>query len=127
MAQRIDFPERALNHLTEWYSTELLESTTILRGSIFGWLFGWFGQHAVTINGTVHLTSRAPDLDSDRGVRLIGHELFHVSQQQEMGWWRFLAKYVWSWRPTHINNGRSHPMEQPAYERRDAIMASLQE
>ena len=127
MAERIELPEPTLRHLSRWYSTDLLENTAVLRGSLFGWLFGRFGQHAVTVNGSVNLTSRAPELDSDRGIRLIGHELFHVVQQQEMGWWGFFARYVWAWRPAQIKSGRGHPMERPAYERGDAIMASLQE
>lgn len=127
MAERLNLPEPAIRHLRRWYRPDLLESTAVLRGTILGWLFGRLGQDAVTVNGSVHLTSRASGLDSDRGIGLIGHELFHVVQQQEMGWWRFFVRYVLAWRPVHVMRGRGHPMERPAYERGDAIMASLRE
>jgi hypothetical protein len=65
----------------------------------------------------VHLTSHAPELDPDQGIRLVGHELFHVVQQREVGWWSFLARYLWNWRHAQTKNDRQHPMERPAYER----------
>ena len=65
-----------IRHLGRWYGEPFVEEATVLQGSIFGWLFGVFGQHAVTINRTVHLTPRAPDLEADRGVALLGHECF---------------------------------------------------
>ena len=76
-----------------------------------------FGQHAVTLNQKVHVTRRAADLDENWGISLLGHELFHVEQQQQIGWWNFLIRYALKWRPTHITNGTSHPMEKPAYDR----------
>ena len=97
----------------------------MLQGSLFGLLFGLFGQHAVTINKSVHVTHRAPDLDSDSGTVLVGHELFHVVQQQEMGWWGFLARYVLNWRPSHVSAGWKHPLEEPAYARGTEIKQSL--
>ncbi len=98
----------------------------LLQGSIFGWAFGLLGQAAVTVNGRVHLTSKAPaDLESVEGTALIGHELYHVEQQAEMGWWGFLARYVWGWRPVHIKDGSIHPLEAPAYARQKEIKSRL--
>lgn len=97
----------------------------MLRGSLFGWVFGRFGQHAATINRTVHLTPRAPDLESVPGVVLLGHECYHVLQQQEMGWWRFLAAYICRWRPSHVSRGWEHPLERPAYERGREVLQTL--
>ena len=88
-----------------------------MRASLFGWPFGRLGQHAVTINGSVHLTSHAPELDSDQGILLVGHELFHVVQQREVGWGSFLARYLWNWRHAQTKNDRQHSMKRPAYER----------
>ena len=125
MPPRVVLPDMAREHLARWYGEEFLEDVAVLRGTFLGWLFGRFGQHAVTINKRVHLTSRAASLDSDSGISLIGHEFYHVVQQTEMGWWRFLARYVWHWRPTHIRHGRRHPMEKPAFERGSEIRQAL--
>ena len=121
MAKREVVPEAGIQRLTQWYSRELLENITIVRGSVQGSLFGLLGQRAVTINQTVHLTGRAPDLDSHWGIALLGHECFHVVQQQEMGWWTFLVRYLVNWRPWHITDGSKHPLEKPAYERQREI------
>ena len=122
---RVPVPDRTRRLLRQWYPEDLTEETTVVRGSVFGWLFGRFGQHAVTVNRTVHLTSDAPGLESDAGIVLLGHELYHVVQQQEMGWWRFIARYVWSWRPSHVSEGWRHPLEEPAYARGREIRGSL--
>ncbi len=126
MAATVTVSAAVKQRLSPWYDTEFLESVTVLHGSVAGRLFGMFGQHAVTINGTVHLTPSADDLESDKGTVLLGHECFHITQQQEMGWWRFLAKYIAGWRPTHIKHGSRHPLEAPAYERGREILRTLQ-
>lgn len=124
MSTRLIVPEEAAGKLAFWYGT-LPPAVRVLRGSIIGWMFGLSGQHAVTINGTVHWTKHAPALESAEGTPLLGHELFHVVQQREMGWWRFLAGYVWHWRPRHIRRGWEHPYEVPAYARGREIRAAL--
>ncbi|MCI0438635.1 MAG: DUF4157 domain-containing protein [Chloroflexi bacterium] len=125
MSTRVHVPEEVKDKLSDWYSRELLDSVPVLRGSLFGWLFGSFGQHAVTINKTVHLTAHAPGFEGVSGVVLLGHECFHIEQQRDMGWWRFLAHYILSWRPSHIKNGRTHPLEKPAYDRGREIRDAL--
>ena len=125
MGKRVALPEKARRILLWWYNQQLLEETCVLRGSLFGTLFARFGQHAVTINGTVHLTSQAQELDSDAGIVLLGHECYHVVQQSEQGWWAFLARYIWHWRPSHVRHGWKHPLESPAYERAREIHQTL--
>ena len=125
MAKRVLIPQSSVQKLTQWYSEHLINNTPVRQGTMFGWLFGLFGQAGVTINKTIHLTERAPDLASRSGIILIGHELYHVLQQQEMGWCRFLLCYIWYWRPRHIKNGREHPLEKPAYTRGDEIRSTL--
>ena len=127
MASRVTMPQASRELLAQWYSEEFLVSTLVFRGSFLGRIFGLFRQTAVTINKTVHLTSRAHDLESLAGITLLGHEYYHVLQQQEMGWWKFLARYVWRWRPTHVRRGRTHPLEVPAYERSDSIYFTLRD
>ena len=127
MSRTAEISEEAKEILVQWYDREILDDTPVLRGSIFGFIFGASGQHAVTINGTVHLTSRAPDSDSPLGIMLLGHELFHVVHQMELGWWKYLVRYLASWRPSHVSNGRSHPVEGPAYERADKIWRAMQD
>ncbi len=126
MSKTVEVSEEAKKILAQWYDREILDDTTVLRGSLFGAIFGLFRQHAVTINGTVHLASGAPDPDSPLGIALLGHEFFHVMHQMQLGWWKYLLRYVGSWRPSHITNGRAHPMERPAYERGDDVWQSMQ-
>lgn len=121
MAERVWMPQSTAQELTRWYSEDLVRSTPLLKGTFFGWLFGLFRQAAVTINRSVHLTPKAPDLASHSGIVLLGHELYHVLQQQEIGWWSFLLRYLWHWRPWHVTQGRKHPLEEPAYTRGDEI------
>jgi len=127
MADRVEIPESTVQELTRWYSEDLIRSTSFLRGTFFGWLFGRFEQGAVTINKSVHLTGKPPDLDltSRPGIVLLGHELYHVLQQQEMGWWSFLLRYLWHCRPRHRKQPRKHPLEKPAYVRQDEISDAL--
>ena len=125
MPKRAEPPRRARQCLSRWYDDQLLADTLVLRGSIFAWLFGRFGQRAVTINKTVHLAHRAPDLATDSGIALLGHECYHVLQQREMGWWNFLARYIWRWRPYHVKSGWRHPLEQPAYQREREVRAAI--
>lgn len=125
MAKRVEIPQDSAQKLTSWYSERILSNTSVLQNSIFSWFFGLFGQHAVTINKTIHLTGKAPELESTAWIVLIGHEMYHVLQQQEMGWWKFLLRYLWHWRPKHISKGREHPLEEKAYARGDDIRNAL--
>ncbi len=111
--------------LARWYGERLPRDVVVLHGSWFGRLFGASGQGAVTINGTVHMTARSPDIETDAGIALLGHEIYHVVQQAEMGWWRYLVLYSLRWRPSHIREGWRHPMERAAYERARGIRDAL--
>lgn len=126
MTRRVPVPQSTSHHLARWYSQQVLEETPLLRNSFPGWVFGQFGQAAVTIDKAVHLTSRAPHLESAPGAALLGHEYYHVLQQKEMGWWSFLGRYVWHWRPSHIKEGWNHHLEKPAYDRGEEIRRTLE-
>lgn len=126
MAKGTPAPQSVRQRLGPWYSNKLMAETPIFRGSTLGWLFGQFKQHAVTINKKVYLTPSAPDLESSWGTALLGHEYYHVLQQQEMGGWNFLAHYLWRWRPSHIKHGHKHPLEAPAYARGEEIRLTLE-
>jgi hypothetical protein len=125
MAARIQMSDRTKQVLGKWYSQQILAQTPVIRDSFWGWLFGLTGRHAVTINKKVHLTRHANDPDSDLGIMLLGHELFHVEDQQRAGWRRYLFRYILRWRPQQIRNGRSHSMEKDAYNRGDEIWHEL--
>lgn len=127
MAKRAALSVEVRAALRPWYSDEMMVGVPVLRGSFFGWLFGLNGNHAVTINGSVHLTKRAPPEGSIGWTALMGHELYHVEQQAAMGWWRFLLRYLWRYRPHHLRSARDHPYEIPAYERGAEIRATLGE
>ena len=125
MAKGMLVPQCVRQRLGQCYSEELMTETPIFRGSTIGWLFGQFKQHAVTINKKVHLTPSAPDLESIWGTALLGHEYYHALQQQELGWWNYLARYLWRWRPSHVRDGRRHPLEAPAYARGEEIIKEI--
>jgi hypothetical protein len=126
MSMKLEMSDIAKKRLSQWYDDELLHRAVFRKGTAFGWLFGNFGQAAVTINRTVHLTRNAPeDFDSNSGIALLGHELLHVEQQLHMGWWHFLIRYAIGWRPAHVANGITHALEKPAYERGDEILNAL--
>lgn len=126
MSTREELSAEVKAALRPWYPDELLDGVRVLRGSLFGWLFGLNGNHAVTINGTVHLTKRVSPEGSVSRTVLIGHELFHVEQEASMGWWRFLLRYLWRYRLRHLRDARSHPYEIPAYARSREIRAALE-
>lgn len=125
MATLLRLTPAVKQRLWPWYDPSLLNDTRVLRGSLFGKVFGWSGQAGVTVNGVVHLTPRAHDLESAAGTALLAHELFHVVQQREMGWWRYLLRYLIRWRPKHISRGWEHPMEAPAYARGSEVRQAL--
>ena len=125
MANRAALSDEVKAALRLWYPDAVMDGVLVLRGSFFGWLFGLNGNHAVTINGTVHVTRRAPPEGSLAWTALMGHELYHVEQQAAMGWWPFLLRYLWRYRPRHLRSARSHPYEIPAYERGAEIRAAL--
>jgi len=126
MTTRMMLSGEARQVLATWYSESLIDDTPVLKGSLFGKFFGMFNQQAVTIRGRVHLTSHAPALDSDYGIMLVGHELFHVEDQLARGWGSYLFAYIRGWRPAHIKNGSSHPMERDAYARGSEVMRLVQ-
>ena len=123
----VEISSSSREKLRQWYSDELIGQARFVRRTWIGSLFGVFNQAAVTINGKVHLTPKAPDdLEDAYGVSLVGHELFHVEQQYVMGWIGFLVRYVSGWRPSHISDGGSHPLEAPAYRRGENIKRTLE-
>lgn len=127
MYEEVFLNKRSQVFLHHWYK-ESLKTTRILRGSFFGFLFGLFGQWAVTINQTIHLTPAFHhDINnSSIGMGVIAHELFHVEQQREMGFGKFLWQYILNWRPRHIRDGKAHPLEILAYERQDRAQEMYQ-
>jgi hypothetical protein len=126
MPIRVALTLSSAQKLIRWYDEQLLWETPILRSTALGWLFGLFGQAAVTIKKTIYLTRNAPaDLTSRSGLALIGHEMYHVVQQRQMGWCGFLLRYLWHWRPKHITRGEEHPLEKPAYDRQREIEQAL--
>ena len=74
-----------------------LSEVTVVQGSILGAAFGFLGQLAVTVRGTVHLTPRGVRRMGEsegEALRIYAHEAYHVVQQQDMRWTTWLAVYV---------------------------------
>lgn len=128
-----DFDTRYWDALIKAIAAEFSVDVGVLRLAGAGtWparLFGAFGQTAVTLNGRIHLCQKWWDIIDGNGQWIryrrderlyyafvtIGHETYHVIDQQQTGWWRWLWRYIKAWRPSHIRNGKAHPMEAPAY------------
>ncbi len=94
------------------------------------------GQWAVTWNGAVHLTARAPFRVDDEGFTargeskdsdaakanalwIISHECLHVQQQRQMGWGQYLLAYASEWLRHRGESGNK--FEGPAYELGDRV------
>ena len=125
MSKQLVVPPSIKQQLQQWYPQEMIDDVPVLKDSIYGFIFGLFRQRAVTLNGTVHLTRHAPELDTTPGTVLLGHELYHVQQQRDLGWRGFLFRYLKGWRPSHITQGWRHPLERPAYDRGEEIRQTL--
>ena len=66
-------------------------------------------------------------MDSDYVSMLVGHELFHVQDPLARGGGVYLIVYIRGWRPAHIKNGSSHPMERDAYARGSEALRLVQD
>ncbi len=136
-------PDHLAAELRPWFETGLDVSTVELQSrGLLSFLFGIFGQWAVTWNGTVHVTFRAPFMVETKEVTsrlegmdakealanalwLISHECLHVQQQRDMGWWRFLLAYVWEWLRHRGEAGNR--FEGPAYALGDRVYQHFME
>ncbi len=130
-------PDHLVADLQPWFGEDLdVTSVRLEDQGLLAFVFGLLGQWAVTWNGTVHLTKRAPfsvdgegvssrlDGAETREVRanalwLIAHECLHVQQQREVGWGRFLLAYVWEW--LRHRGGSSNKFEGPGYALGDRV------
>lgn len=117
MSRVVALPASALLVLRAWYEPKDLALTRFRVDTLEGWLFGLLRNRAVTLNGVVHLTTHAPALGTAEGIALAAHELFHVVQQRDMGWGRFLRAYIRDW-PFYLGSRViDHPLEAPVYAR----------
>ena len=130
-------PDHLMVDLQPWFGSNLDTASVFLKDRGFiCFVFGLLGQWAVTWNGRVHLTKRAPFIVESAGVLprpggvepkealanalwLISHECLHVQQQREMSWWRFLFAYGRQW--IRHRGSSSNKFEGPAYELGDRV------
>ena len=105
-------PDQLVTDLQPWFGEGLDVAGVRLEDQrLLALVFGLLGKWAVTWNGRVHLTKRAPFSVEGQSVLsrpdrkesnealgdalwLISHECLHVQQQREMGWTRFLLAYA---------------------------------
>lgn len=130
-------PDYLVADLQPWFGKDLdVASVRLENRGLLSFVFGLLRQWAVTWNGTVHLTRRAPYSVEAQGIIpkregvaanearanalwLIAHECLHVQQQREMGWWRFLVAYGWEW--LRHRGGSRNKFEGPAYALGDRV------
>lgn len=123
---KVVISEEVKRKLSCWYSPEFIDATPIYQGTLIGRIGGLFGQAAVTWNKKIHLTPNMPNgILDDSDTSILGHELYHVQQQNSFGWLPFWVEYVLYWRPWYIKNAKAHPLEEYAYYRQEAITGWL--
>ncbi len=133
----MQIPDHLVQDLQPWFGENLeVASVPLSDRGLLSSLFWLLGQWAVTWNGTIHLTNRAPFyianstiIPKEEGVDahearanalwLISHECLHVQQQREMGWRRFLVAYVRQW--LRYRGSSRNRFEGPAYELGDRV------
>ena len=80
---------------------------------------------AITVGRRIYFADGKFDLCNARGVALIAHELFHISQGAGApGVWfirPFYARYFIQKVLSGWTKGRKHPLEIPAYEQQDRV------
>ncbi len=134
---KMRLPDELIADLQPWFGEDLdVSGVPVKDHSLVSLVFGLLGQWAVTWNGTIHITKKAPftlagdslnpkgptvNTKETRGnaLWLIAHECLHVHQQRQMGWRWFLLKYTWEWM-RHRGEGRNR-FERPAYELGDQV------
>lgn len=97
-----------------------------------GWqcfVFNVFRQYAVTWNGVIYITPYGEMQTTKSAEELFAHELVHVKQQRDMGWWRFLWAYIDQWfeAATHRRPVSDMPLEMEAYEKSWGVRDALQQ
>lgn len=120
MGKTITVSPEVKQKLIHWHDADFLDGISVLKGSFPGRLFGTFGHHAITINGMVRMTSNRTN-----GPYYWATSASMLIKQQQMGWWRFLARYIAGWRPSHIKHRSRHPLEALAYVRGREILRAL--
>ncbi len=136
-------PTYLVEDLQLWFGKDLdVASIHLEDRGLLSMTIGLLGQWAITWNGTVHLSRRAPFVvgtesilsrqngkDSHEGranaLWLIAHECLHVQQQREMGWWRFLVAYALEW--LRHRGGSRNKFEGPAYALGDQVYQAYME
>jgi len=113
----VKIPQEAKDKLSRWFTEDEMDVHVIFCR----WLpFGIGG----IILGRVIIIKKF-DL-SPAGLGLLGHELVHVQQYKELGFWGFLKKYAWDLMSQDIPIA-SLPLEKPAYNLQREIIWELEE
>ena len=117
----------------EWGERVTLSAEVKLAPNWVSVVFGWMGQRGVTINGTIYMTPHWERLAWQGGnlkwmyqFTDLAHELYHVNQQRNVGWGRFLWRYMVMW-PSHWRRQWEHPFEVPAYRFDKRVWKRLQD
>lgn len=122
--------------LARWFKLEWLDdNTTIVVDELKPNLVGLLPIKAYTWNKTIYLTPRAPrkflndniDTANPEWIKLIAHELIHVEQQEELGWWWFLASYITRFTPLYWKEPWRHPLEKRAYDFEKVVGKALED
>lgn len=125
----MSLPPEAKGNLAPWFTPQELDAFRYKERGPICWAFrALFHQDAVTWNRVVHFAQSQYDPRTPEGLSLIAHEMLHVRQQRELGWLRFLARYVWALRRAQYRGSRNaqHPMERPAYALGQEVLEALQ-
>lgn len=102
-------PPKAQDDLRRWFTQPELDAFRYTSRGLIAWLLRHsFKQGAVTWNGVVNFALSPYDPDTPGGLAMIAHEMMHVRQQRQQGWWCYLARYAWPLRHAQYR-GHNNP------------------
>ncbi len=108
-------PDDAVDRLAPFLHREDLRRMRVVTGAPGNWLPALLRTGAVTLGSHVFFRRGRFDLNTPRGLALIGHEAGHIHQYRSLGTARFLLRYLRGAVTARLSHAR-HPME------RDLIM-----
>lgn len=112
--------------IRNYNSEDLLKETTFRRTGVFLSLFGMAGM--TWSKNRVYIGKKVCNSANEKyQAIIIFHELTHVAQQKDWGWFNFMMTYIWEW----IKSGFSYQkmkkkgIEKEAYDNEKKFAESI--
>lgn len=118
-------PEDVVVQLAPFVDAGALRALRVRRGVPWKWVPGVFRASATTLGRHVLFRDGAYRTGDPRGLALIAHEAVHVRQYRDLGWIRFLLRYLVG----AIRSGfrhHAHELEQEPLRVQAAVRRTLE-